>query len=557
MNKKNILLLSMLSSLSLYGANIPNIGDVVKQVEPPKLRNKKEVTLPSLEQEESTIKKFDENEKVFINTIELSGISKIDIKKIKEIIASFENKELSYNDIQKVSRLITKHYRLNGYFVARAYIPAQNIYNQNGNLKINVIEGKYGEFKLDNNSLVKDSILQSNLDAIKDENIVSTNTLERVMLIINDTPGVSISKAEVKPGKKLGTSDFIIGTEPTEKYNGYILGDNYGSQYTGKHRVMAVANINSPFKIGDKLSFFGLTSEKIGLINGRLTYNFPMNDKGLRGEINVSKTTYELGSTYNALDALGYSDSIAFKLNYPYIRSRLKNVNLYAEVSYNKMNDEIQSTSTETKKDSKVLSLGVDYTEDRIVLNKNSQSRANFSFTIGDLGFKNKDDKDLDENGANTNGTFSKINLELGQDFELSENIRWENALQIQYALNNKNLDGSQDLSVGGINGVKYYPDGEESAENGYIFNTELFYKLPIFKELVSSVSVFYDIGEVSMSNNFSNEEFRRLQSFGFGYYGAHKDMFINANLAHNINNDVESENDYSNRLLVQVGWFF
>ncbi len=54
-----------------------------------------------------------------------------------------------------------------------------------------------------------------------------------------------------------------------------------------------------------------------------------------------------------------------------------------------------------------------------------------------------------------------------------------------------KNLDGSEDFSLGGAYGIKVYPDGELSAENGYLFSTELKYKLPAFNELSSQVGVF------------------------------------------------------------------
>ncbi|WP_417332267.1 ShlB/FhaC/HecB family hemolysin secretion/activation protein [Halarcobacter sp.] len=558
MKTKNIIALSIITSLSLSAANVPNIGDALKQVQPPKLKKEKEAKLPSLDSKvDESLKQFDDSKKVFIRTIEVEGNEKISNEKLKKLISSYESKELSFKDMQEAATLITKAYRQEGYFVARAYIPKQNIFSQDGLLKINVIEGNYGEFTLENNSLVKDEIVQGNLDAIKDENIVSTNTLERAMLIINDTPGVVVNKAEVRPGKKVGTSDFIIGAEATKKYSGYILGDNYGSQYTGKHRIMAGADINSPFDIGDKLTFSGLTSEEIGLINGRVAYNFPMNEKGLRGEVSISKTTYELGSTYENLDALGSSDSITFKTEYPYVRSRLKNINLFAEVSFNKMKDEIQETDLYTKKNSKVLTVGVDYTEDKVVFNKNSQSRASLSLTTGSLKFNSDEDRQSDENGANTNGRFTKLNLELGQDFELTPKIRWENSFQAQYALGNKNLDGSQDLSLGGAYGVKYYPDGEESAENGFIFNTELFYTLPNYKELNSSVSVFYDVGRAFMSQDTTNDAPRTLQSFGLGYYGSYKDMFVNAHLAQNIKHDVTSQNDYSNRFMLQAGWVF
>ncbi|MFA7571773.1 MAG: ShlB/FhaC/HecB family hemolysin secretion/activation protein [Sulfurimonadaceae bacterium] len=557
MKKTNLIAVSLITSISLHAASVPNIGDALKQVKPPKIeREKKEI--PQIKtQEEQVPKELQDGKKIEVKKFLITGAVHLSNEVLKSIVEPYENQNLSFNQMLEITSLITKAYREKGYFVARAYIPPQNILTQNGSLKINIIEGNYGKFILENNSLVNDEIVQSNLDDIKEKNIVSSQTLERVMLIINDTPGVTVSKAEVRPGKELGTSDFIIGTDATKPYNGYIIGDNYGSQYTGKHRIMAGVDINSPFKIGDKITAFAMTSEKTGLLSGKVGYEFPLHANGTRAEISYSKTTYELGSTYKNLDAVGSSDSIAAKVSYPIIRTRLENLNSYAQISYNKMKDEIQSANSMVKKDTYVAVAGLDYTKDELLFSKNSQTRAGLSLSAGRLSFEDVADKQNDKAGANTQGQFSKLNLELGKDIELLPTLKWENSFQAQYAFGNKNLDGSQDLSLGGINGVKFYPDGEQSAENGYIFNTELLYTLPSFQALNSTVSVFYDIGRVSMSDNFSNEEFRTLQDFGVGYYGSFKDFFLNAHLAYNIAHDVESQDDYGNRVMIQGGWVF
>lgn len=557
MKKLNILTLSIASSLALNAVEVPNISDAIKQVTPPTIqRDKPQIPLIQL-QEKDTPKEFKDGRKANVEEFEISGAVHIDIVKLKKLVAPYEHKVLSFKEIQDVTTLITKEYRSKGYFVARAYLPAQDMVAQKNNLKINIIEGNYGEFKLENNSLVKDSILQGNLDSIKDANVISNNTLERAMLIINETPGAVVSKAEVKPGKEVGTSDFLIDTQSTKRYNGFIIGDNYGSQYTGKHRIMAGADINSPFNIGDKISLFGLVSEEEGLINGRVAYNFPMYQNGLRGELSYSKTTYELGSDYQELDATGTSDSVAFKTTYPLIKSSNETLNIYLDTSYNYIKDEMKTVSQETKKDSLVARLGADYQKDYVFFSKNSQSKVDFSLSVGNLSFKDSQDKIDDKDGANTQGTFSKVNLDLSQNFELTQKLRWENTLKLQYALGNKNLDGTEDLSLGGMGGVRFYPIGEESAENGYIYNTELLYKLPSFQNLNSTISTFYNVGKVHMSRNITDDNARVLQDVGIGLYVSYKDFFANAHLAKNIAHEVESEKNYENKLLVQVGWVF
>ena len=555
MKKTSILLAT---TLSLYAAPVPNIGDVLKEVKPPKVEKKKEL-LPPLQQESEEYKKsFKDGRKIFIKSYSISGNTQINTKKLQSILKPYEARNLSFKEIQEIVSLITKTYKDEGYFVARAYIPTQNLQAQDGVLKIAIIEGNYGEFKLENSSLVKDSILQDKLDVTKTKEVIAIKDLQRALLLINDTPGVKVSSTKIAAGEELGSSDFIIGTQTTQPYNGYIVGDNYGSKYTGKHRVMAGVDINSPFKIGDKISLSALSSEDMGLLNGRVGYGFPIYENGLRGELSYSKTTYELGDKYKSLDALGNADSFVALFTYPIIRSNSENLNTYLRTSYNKMKDEIRTTLSNIKKNTVVSKVGIDYLKNHLIFNKYSQTKIDTSLSFGRLEFKNAVDKADDKKGANTNGNFSKINIELENNTLLNEKINWKNKIQLQYALGNKNLDGSEDLSLGGINGVKLYPSGEESAENGYIYTTEATYTLPSYVEINSKIGLFYDIGKVKMSKDITNEKSRTLQDIGLSYYASYKDFFLNTYLAHKVGAArVTSNNDYDTRFMFQSGFTF
>ncbi len=555
MKKTSILLAT---TLSLYSAPVPNIGDVLKEVKPPQIEKKKEL-LPPLQQESEEYKKsFKDGRKIFIKSYSINGNTQLSTKKLQTVLKPYEAKNLNFKEIQEIVSLITKTYRDEGYFVARAYIPTQDLQAQDGVLKISIIEGKYGEFKLENSSLVKDSILQDKLDVTKTKKVIAIKDLQRALLLINDTPGVKVSNTKIAAGKEVGTSDFIIGTQTTQPYNGYVIADNYGSKYTGKHRVMAGVDINSPFKIGDKISLSALSSEDMGLLNGRVGYEFPIYKNGLKGEISYSKTTYELGDKYKNLDALGHADSFVALFTYPIIRSNSENLNTYLRTSYNKMNDKIQAISSDIEKNTLVAKIGLDYLKNHLIYDKYSQTKMDVSLSLGRLEFKYAVDKADDEAGANTNGNFSKINIELENNTLINDKINWKNKIQLQYALGNKNLDGSEDFSLGGINGVKFYPSGEESAENGYIYTTELTYTLPSFNNLNSKIGMFYDVGRVSMSRDITNEKNRTLQDAGISYSGSYKDFFVNSYLAYKIGGaEVTSRDDYDSRFMFQAGWVF
>ena len=128
--------------------------------------------------------------------------------------------------------------------------------------------------------------------------------------------------------------------------------------------------------------------------------------------------------------------------------------------------------------------------------------------------------------------------------------------------LGNKNLDGSEDLSLGGAYGVKLYPDSEQSAENGYIFNTELFAQLSNINQYAHKVGLFYDVGNVYMEDSSQDANFDRttLQDVGVGYYSNYKDFFLKTQMAWNLNSqEISSETTaHSNsKLLIQAGMVF
>ena len=80
-------------------------------------------------------------------------------------------------------------------------------------------------------------------------------------------------------------------------------------------------------------------------------------------------------------------------------------------------------------------------------------------------------------NGLHTAGSFSKYNLNLTRLQQIRERVALYLTYGYQWA--NKNLDSSEKLSLGGPYGVRAYPVGEASGDEGWIGMAELRYNLP------------------------------------------------------------------------------
>lgn len=78
-------------------------------------------------------------------------------------------------------------------------------------VKIAVLEGRYGEVRVDNPVGLGGSALAP-LAALKTGDAVQGQPLERSLLLLQDTPGVEV-KSTLRPGASTGTTDLLVGLQ--------------------------------------------------------------------------------------------------------------------------------------------------------------------------------------------------------------------------------------------------------------------------------------------------------------------------------------------------------
>jgi len=337
-----------------------------------------------------------------------------------------------------------------------------------------------------------------------------------------------------------------------------LISDNYGSKYIGRYRLNMGIDVNSPFGYGDRFGANGLVSTETDLKNGRIYYNFPLMNNGLRGEASFSKTTYELGDIYDVLDATGSATIFEGALDYPLIRTRLQTLRLSFNLARKFFTDKVGNVSSRVDKDSIVGTFGVGYLKEFLFFGLNSKITASLDYALGDLSFEHEEDLKADKAGPMTNGRFSKVGGRLEQYIQFSPFVSLNTKLRFQHALGNKNLDGSEDFSIGGPYGVKAFPGAELSAENGYVFSMELFYVLPEFRGLTNKSSLFADTGYARMENPTGATEARQLSDLGIGYYANYGYLFATAYIAKVVGPEkVTSEPEHSTRISFQIGMYY
>ena len=540
------------------GQPVPNygIGDALREAQPPRPPAPSQPPAPVIVEQPERPLNLPAGETLTVREFRVEGAEAIAQADLQTVLDPYRGRALSMAEIEQAAGKITALYRSRGYLVARAYVPRQDA--SAGTLVIRVLVGTYGKLTLKNRSLVRDGTVRDVFAPLQAGAAVSRADLERAMLLVGDMPGAALPRLTISPGDAPGTSDFDVEVGESKRFTGYVLGDNQGSRYTGRNRLSGGLDIHSPFGIADKLSLNLMGAEGGGLDNGRLAYSFPLTASGLRLELAAARTSYHLGGDYSDLDAKGRARTVEATLSYPVFRSREQNLSLSLNLAARHLRDEVGVVETVDDKTVKAATFGVQHESWGNLLGRPGYTNLGAGLTYGHLDIANPAQQALNRAGANTAGDFAHLNLRLAANMELAKNWTASAALSMQKALRNKNLDGSEQMSISGPNGVKAYREWV-SGDNGYLLNAELRYALPAPEGLTHSLGVFADLGRAWLQNaDYATSNGVRLSDVGVGYQARYGALFGRVQVARAVGSrPQEIVRDGRTRVLVQAGVLF
>lgn len=541
----------MLTAIALSAT--PDAGTIIKQL--PTIPTLKEnISLPKLEKTYApAMKASKDNVSVYIKTIAIQGNSIIDSQDLYELVKSYENRSLTFVDIQEVANIITKHYREKKYFVAKAYIPSQELNKQI--LTIQIIEGQYGKFNIINNSLVDTNILSKYLP--QESDIIHLVSLEKNMMLINDLSGSKITEANIRPGINIGTSDFDLNIEKTQRIQIYSTVDNYGSKSTGENRVNIGMLLNSLSGSGDSLSLSALNSFSGGVKNIGTVYRLPIEFNGLKFDFGANNTKYKLQGSYSSLNAYGEANIFNFGFCYPLILSQRNSLYIEGKAISNRTNDVV--SLSESKKHVNSLQLSLLSKNTNSIFDKLTSFDANIGFTRGQVILDNND-AIINDLNIETQGYFSKLSARLTETLFLTNELLVKIQIQGQTSFN-KNLNSSEKLSIGGENGVRAYTYSDLSADEAIIGSLEVNYIFPNINNFKHGAGVFIDTSKAFQNANpYENvvENIKYLKAFGIAYDAVYNNIRLKTSLAHAIEeNSLSSAQENKNKFFAQLSLIF
>ena len=456
--------------------------------------------------------------------------------------AGYTERTISEAELNTLLGDLTTYARSHGYPAAAAYLPPQT--NADGALTIRILAGRYGKITIDSSAAIDDGQLRRLAHALHTGAPIEGRRLEKALYNIAALGGIEAAGL-LSPGADFGTSDLTIRVKDGKRQSFVLYSENYGSRTSGRYRYGLQASLSNITRSGDRLSLAAMLSNE-DLRNYSVTYTRPIGVDGSMLGLGISRMDYELSGAFRRLGAQGHADTVSLFGTSPLLRTSRDTLTLTYGWDSRKLKDEYKNVGMTLEKHSNAAHIGV-----RGEMNR-PRTRLTYDLTAyhGTIA----SDSAMAERQmrrAGTEGSFTKGVLNLGVRQELGGRFHLNMRAQMQAA--GDNLDSSEEIYLGGANGVRAYPQGEGSGDSGYLASAELVYRTGIPH---LDLSTYYDTGHVVYAHD-GVDGGTTLRGWGIGVsYSRPGDYFLRLDWARRIGlaRNASDEAQAKNRLWFMVG---
>ncbi|MBQ8417133.1 MAG: ShlB/FhaC/HecB family hemolysin secretion/activation protein [Phascolarctobacterium sp.] len=428
----------------------------------------------------------------------------LSVEELRSLVAFDGTQVMTVKDLQEIVDKINAAYLAKGVQTAQAVLPPQVI--KDGVVYIRLIEGHYGEIKVQGNKRILSGYVYDRVTAKQGE-LSDLNQLQKDLLLYNNTNNHRLS-AELVPGKEVGTSDLVLTLhEPENPWSSYFFVDNANQDESGLYRAGFMSAAYGLSGADDRLVVNPIFTE--GSVSGMLAYDAPISNKGTRATFSYSRNRVKIiDGQFEDFDIKAYSNDLAIGINHPLNVTALAKVDFFAE-AHRKWSNTTYAGWDIADNETNLLKAG---------LNARSYDKNGLWFvqlSVSDY------DSELTVREREVSGNY------YGAYVMRRQNLPNDTYLLLraygQYT-DEKDLPSSEQFSVGGIATVRGYEESELSGDKGYFASLE--YGFPLSKDKQSLRGfVFYDYGAVYNSYNLQGDR-SYISSTGAGLEFFHKGWY-------------------------------
>lgn len=461
--------------------------------------------------------------------------------------ADLRGKNISLAAVYALAEQMTAQYRHDGYILSQVIIPPQTI--ENGTLTLQAVEGFIDDITYPDDLSADDRrLLQAYAAPVLASRPLRAGVLERMLLLINDLPGMAVESVLSPSGGKTGAAHLTLLMR-RKAFDAFFDVNNRGSRYLGALQAQTALRLNNPLGFQEAVTFQIATAPD-GFPHRELDFaavqvEKPVGRHGTNVDMGASLTSTDPGHTLQTFDIKGLARAFHFGLSHAVLRSRAQNIFLALRFHY------LDSERTDN--------LGLGKTEDRLrVLRLSADwgyadrfagfTRMNVTASKGIDVLNMKDKNSPNPTRARGEPEFFKIALDLSRSQRLNSLFDLDVSISGQKAAHK--LLASEEFGIGGAAFGSAYDSSEITGEDGIAMRLEL-QTTALEAKAGMKPYMFYDIGKVwDADNTAANNRIRSIASAGIGtrfQIGNHLTGEVEA--AKPLTRRVETENDKNLRL--------
>lgn len=402
-----------------------------------------------------------EGEKMFfVKTITLVGTESFPPEEFNPIVDKYKEKDLSLSDLDRLCKAIERDYLKKG-VIAVVFVPEQKV--AEGAVSLQVVEAHMGKLVVNKHKYFDNRRLHWYWQIPKGE-IIKYYKMSRSIQMMDRNPDREVTAA-LHAGDEPGTTDIYITAKTYFPVHVGFSYDNDGSPPTGNLRNTFTLRHNNAFN-QDDMVLAGYTFGKD--FKGSYTYhNFPLSFRGATVLYGYSSIISTPKKDFVPFDMRTQADKISFSLHQDiYVKDEYKG-EIYAEFAAEDKWVYANSGGTINRDRLRPLDIGGTY----LIKSLGATATISPQFTQGlrIMGASPFDDPLLTRHAPTlyTKGAVV-INTRTALPFKLEQRLK----LTAQVA--SEKLNPSEELSMGGLDSIRSYPNGDFLADSGFITNLEI-----------------------------------------------------------------------------------
>jgi hemolysin activation/secretion protein len=256
------------------------------------------------------------DEPVDITTLRVTGAEALPQAEVQALIAELQGRTVPLRRVYEAANDLTRIARARGDFLTTAFVPQQIA--ESGVFELQVIEGWIE--RIDVVGVRDDGRLAATLRRIATPALARPNrlaTLERVLLLIRDVPGVRV-RATLQPLTAEGGATALVLDASPHLLTGSLGFDTRASKYAGRFIANSEVTLGSALGFGEAIRLRGqgtgtLSEQRYGAID----VSVPLGSDGWRLDGSYAASRSRPGYDLRPFAVRGATEQVDIALSYP------------------------------------------------------------------------------------------------------------------------------------------------------------------------------------------------------------------------------------------------